>query len=217
MAQTVLIGVCAGIPSDKEEEHDLESLCWVILCAVYKHGLTDTETLEKVPIESFREKFTEEHDMLFGARSMEDLLRERTVVFETRTLTPVHRDGNYYYVSDVRAGVASLFAYATQVDRGDGDLEGDLKGLLGVVWKYILAFRPQQVDVFDDDVDVLYQTVAFGEEPVWDEVSLPEPTHRDLLTILNVALARISSRRIKREEGREEARMGVEAAQKMHD
>lgn len=196
MAQRVLIAVCAEIPFVRTEEYDLESLFWVILCAVYKHGLEDAAILEHVPIDGFREKLADEYRMLFGAHSIEDLRSMRTAAYEA--YAPLDDDWRF---SDVRAGVANLLAYAQQVDRTDPDLDGDLNGILGVIWELILQFRPRQVYIpkEGDSVSTEYRIIAFGKKEVADEVSSQKVTHDRVLEILHIALAFISTSRIERQ------------------
>ncbi|KAI0692914.1 hypothetical protein C8T65DRAFT_744929 [Cerioporus squamosus] len=124
MAQAVLEAVSNGQPIVRTAEHDLESFCWVIIYVVYKHALDDTETLEKIETQNFRNALLDEFRALFAAYSIADLTGRRAKVMAKS--------------ADILAGIASLQKYAVHVEK-DGRY---LEGIILVIWGYLHHFQP---------------------------------------------------------------------------
>ena len=101
-------------------EHDLESLCWVIIYALYTHALEDMEAKKD---DGMRRALSQESYLIFSAASTEKLLRLRRDAFST--------------ASPSFASVKQLKDYARPI-------HGYLSGLVDISWEFLRNLQPSE-------------------------------------------------------------------------
>ncbi|RPD79631.1 hypothetical protein L226DRAFT_567713 [Lentinus tigrinus ALCF2SS1-7] len=182
MAQSVLEAVLDKKPIVRTAVHDVESFCWVILYAIYKHAIDDTNVVKNIPNvkniltednSTFLTKLKQEFRGLFAAYSIQNLLNRRATAL----------------------GLHHLQIYTAHIEHGEA-----LKGLLLIVWGWINAFKPRQelpgkragnLENLDWAVDIVLQYNPQLDPERDDGRKVPD--HNGILSVLRLCLGQIKA------------------------
>ncbi|KAI0656833.1 hypothetical protein C8Q70DRAFT_1009106 [Cubamyces menziesii] len=135
MATEVLISVARDIAIIHTASHDLQSVLWAILYAIYRNAHTklDDDILSrntKTRLSTIKDGLKKEYSLLFSASSVEDLLASRAAAFGTCvSAARVHTEATC-------GGVQYLLMYA------DMFLDEDITEFLEAVWILLRQCQP---------------------------------------------------------------------------
>ncbi|RPD53719.1 hypothetical protein L227DRAFT_557267 [Lentinus tigrinus ALCF2SS1-6] len=167
MAQSVLEAVLDKKPIVRTAVHDVESFCWVILYAIYKHAIDDTNVVKNIP------NLKQEFRGLFAAYSIQNLLNRRATAL----------------------GLHHLQIYTAHIEHGEA-LKGLLLIVWGWINAFkprqeLPGKRAGNLENLDWAVDIVLQYNPQLDPERDDGRKVPD--HNGILSVLRLCLGQIKA------------------------